>query len=97
MAYRKAFRISKTDLQHRLKNRIQAHICIAFSAYCIYKELERVLYKENSTISVKEASEVTHNIYQINFLLPESKKYISKLLKIDEKQAELHNIIKKYF
>lgn len=98
----KAFRISKTDLRirpiyHRLKNRIQAHICIAFSAYCIYKELERVLYKENSTISVKEASELTHNIYQINFLLPESKKYISKLLKMDEKQAELYNIIKKYF
>ena len=40
----KAFRISKTDLKvrpiyHRLKNRIEAHICIAFAAYIIYKEL----------------------------------------------------------
>lgn len=41
----KAFRISKTDLRirpiyHRLKHRIEAHICIAFTAYSIYKELE---------------------------------------------------------
>ena len=40
----KAFRISKTDLRirpiyHRLKNRIEAHICICFTAYTIYKEL----------------------------------------------------------
>ena len=40
----KAFRISKTDLRirpiyHRLKHRIEAHICIAFCAYKIYKEL----------------------------------------------------------
>lgn len=48
----KAFRMSKTDLRirpiyHRLQNRIEAHICISFTAYCIYKELERVLYVEN--------------------------------------------------
>lgn len=41
----RAFRISKTDLQikqifHRLKYRIENHICISFTAYCIYKELE---------------------------------------------------------
>lgn len=44
----KAFRISKTDLRippiyHRLKDRIEAHICICFTAYAIYKELERLL------------------------------------------------------
>ena len=47
----KAFRISKTDLRirpiyHRIKPRIEAHICIVFVAYAIYKELERIL-KEN--------------------------------------------------
>lgn len=44
----KAFRISKTDLRirpiyHRLKERIEAHICICFTAYALYKELERLL------------------------------------------------------
>ena len=47
----KAFRISKTDLRirpihHYRKRRIEAHICIAFVAYTIYKELERLLNYE---------------------------------------------------
>lgn len=49
----KAFRISKTDLRirpiyHRKKDRIEAHLCIAFVAYTIYKELEQLLYKNKS-------------------------------------------------
>ncbi|BBE20122.1 mobile element protein [Aquipluma nitroreducens] len=98
----KAFRMSKTDLRirpiyHRLKHRIEAHICISFTAYCIYKELERVLYKEKSSLSLKKAAELTHNMYQISYMLPESKHTKSKLLKMDDQQAELHQIISKYF
>lgn len=68
----KAFRMSKTDLRirpiyHRLQSRIEAHICISFKAYCIYKELERVLYKEKSTLSLKKAAEVNNNIYEISY------------------------------
>ena len=71
----KAFRISKTDLRirpiyHRLRNRIEAHICIAFAAYAIYKELERVLYKHKAPFSIKRAAELTHTIYQLNIILP---------------------------
>jgi transposase len=98
----KAFRMSKTDLRirpvyHRLGHRIEAHICISFSAYCIYKELERVLYKEKSKLSLKKAAELTHNMYQITYTLPESKHTKSKLLKMDDKQAELYQIINKNF
>lgn len=62
----KAFRMSKTDLRirpiyHRLRNRIEAHICISFTAYCIYKELERVLYLSKSSLSLRKAAELTHN------------------------------------
>jgi len=69
--------MSKTDLRirpiyHRLRHRIEAHICIAFTAYCVYKELERVLYKEKSTISLGTAAELTHSMYQITYSLPES-------------------------
>lgn len=96
----KAFRISKTDLRirpvyHRLKHRIEAHICISFTAYSIYKELERLLYKEKSAISLKKAAELTHNMYEINYTLPESKHTKSRLLKMDEEQAELYHIIQK--
>ena len=98
----KAFRMSKTDLRirpiyHRLKHRIEAHICIAFTAYTVYKELERVLYKEKSAISLKKAAELAHNMYQINYILPDSKHTKSKLLKMDDQQAELYQIIEKYF
>lgn len=98
----KAFRMSKTDLRirpiyHRLKHRIEAHICISFTAYCIYKELERVLYKEKSSLSLKKAAELTHNMYQISYILPESKHTKSQLLKMDDQQAELCQIISKNF
>lgn len=98
----KAFRMSKTDLRirpiyHRLRHRIEAHICISFTSYVIYKELERILYKEKSTISLKKASELTHNMYEITYVLPESKHAKSKLLKMDEQQAELYSIIQNNF
>lgn len=98
----RAFRMSKTDLRirpvyHRLRNRIEAHICISFTAYCIYKELERVLYSEKSALSLKKAAELTHNMYQITYTLPESKQTKSRLLNMDEEQTELYRIIQKYF
>jgi len=98
----RAFRMSKTDLKirpiyHRLRDRIEAHICISFTAYCIYKELERVLVKEKSNLSVKKAAELTQNMYQIIFTLPESKHTKSKLLKMDDQQAELYQIVMKNF
>lgn len=98
----RAFRMSKTDLRirpvyHRLRHRIEAHICISFTAYCIYKELQRVLRKERSTLSIKKAAELTHNMYQITYVLPESRHTKSSLLKMDDAQAELYRIVLKYF
>jgi len=73
----KAFRISKTDLMirpiyHRRKERIGAHICIAFAAYAVYKELERVL--ANHAISPQVAAESLRTIYEVRLkhaVLPE--------------------------
>jgi transposase len=98
----RAFRMSKTDLRirpiyHRLRHRIEAHICIAFTAYTIYKELERVLKEEKASMSLKTASEITHNMYQITYQLPDSRHIKSSLLKMDEQQRELYNIVQKYF
>jgi transposase len=94
----KAFRMSKTDLRirpiyHRLKDRIEAHICISFTAYAIYKELERLLYKYNAPFSVKKAGELTQTMYQLGIILPDSKKRKKILLKMDEDQQLLTKII----
>ena len=97
-----AFRMSKTDLRirpiyHRLRDRIEAHICIAFTAYCVYKDMERALYQAKSTLSLKKAAEVTHNMYQITYTLPASKHTQTHLLKMDEEQQELYDIIQSNF
>lgn len=98
----KAFRMSKTDLRirpiyHRLRHRIEAHICVAFTAYCVYKELERVLYLEKSSLSLKKAAELTHNMYQVTYTLPDSKHKKTKLLTMDPQQKELYDIIYRNF
>jgi hypothetical protein len=98
----KAFRMSKTDLRvrpiyHRLKKRIEAHICISFTAYTIYKELERILDQTNSSISLKQAAELTHNMYEVNVTLPQSNRLKKILLKLDEDQTILKKIIDENF
>ncbi len=94
----KAFRISKTDLEvrpiyHRLQNRIEAHICIAFVAYTVYKELERLLEKHNTFFSVNRAIELTETIYALDFRLPESKKRESTRINLTDEQKILFDII----
>lgn len=98
----KAFRMSKTDLRirpiyHRKRKRIEAHICLSFVAYSIYKELERVLKIEKYPLSVEKAAELTHNMYQIEIILPESLHVKNILLKMDENQKQLIEIIDKFF
>ena len=70
----KAFRISKTDLKirpiyHRLKERIEAHICISFVSYVLYKDLERVLSMRTS-ISMKKAVKQINRMQEIMVRLP---------------------------
>lgn len=98
----KAFRMSKTDLRirpiyHRLRSRIEAHICLSFVAYSIYKELERILKQEQYPLSVEKAAEITGNMYQVEIMLPESKQTKNILLKMDELQTQLIQIINKSY
>ena len=90
----KAFRISKTDLRirpiyHRLKNRIEAHICICFSAYAVYKELERILKTNNIKLSPEKAINEIKEIRQLRYVLPKSKEFKTKILKPTPVQAQL--------
>ncbi len=96
----KAFRISKTDLKirpiyHYLRDRIEAHICISFVAYTIYKELERLLLKYNVGLSPKRAAELTHNMYEVEYILPQSQRKERTLLRMDAEQQLLYDVILK--
>ena len=66
-------------------------------ANSIYKELERALKEEKYRLSVEKASEITHNMYQMEITLPESRHSKKILLKMDEDQTELVRIINKNF
>jgi len=98
----RAFRISKTDLRirpiyHRLQDRIEAHICISFTAYTIYKEVERILKLGGSLISAKRAAELTNNMYQICYTLPETKLRKNLILQMDDDQQQLYSILNRFY
>lgn len=66
----KAFRISKTDLKirpiyHRLRERIESHICISFVSFILYKELERALGFCTYNISINTAIKQIKKMYGI--------------------------------
>lgn len=90
----KAFRISKTDLKirpvyHRLQRRIEAHICIAFVAYKIYKELERQLKEKGADWSPEKAIDIAKTIYAVKVKTPLNKEEIQQTLILDEEQKKL--------
>jgi transposase len=79
----KAFRISKSDLKirpiyHRLRERIEAHICISFVSYVLYKDLERVLFV-NISISIKKAIKQINRMQEIMVSLPGNRIHKIKL------------------
>jgi len=90
----KAFRISKSDLQirpiyHRLKRRIEAHICIAFAAYKIYKELERLLKEKDINLSPEKAIDILKTIYGISILNSNTKESKTMIFAKKEEQIQL--------
>jgi Transposase len=90
----KAFRISKTDLKirpvyHRVPRRIEAHICIAFCAYKVYKELERQLKEKGSIWSVEQVINITRTIYQVAIKTNLSDKLHYRLFIDKEEQKKL--------
>ena len=92
----KTFRITKTDLRirpvyHFKKRRIEAHICIAFVACKLYKELERQLKTKGTNLSAEKTIDISKTIYGLTITLPQSKE--TKLMLLD-KTDEQKTILK---
>lgn len=93
----KAFRVAKTDLKirpvfHRKQKRIEAHICLTFAAYKVYKELERQLKEKKSELSPEKVIEIVQSIYQIEILTPETKQIIKRTLLLTQEHKELNQL-----
>ena len=87
----RAFRITKGTVEmrpmfHFTPNRIEAHVCICFVAYKVYKELERVLKENQYKISVDKVLEIAKTITTLRIKLPKSGKTINKTMIITERQ-----------
>ena len=94
----RAFRMNKTDLQirpmyHRLRNRIEGHICICFCAYVLQLETERMLKNAGSKITVERARELVKTMYAINYTKPGHTKPSKVMLKMDDEQKELVDMV----
>jgi len=90
----KAFRVSKHDLKirpiyHRLQKRIEAHITINFTAYKVYKELERLLIVKDANISPEQAIEIAKSIYAVDINNPFTNMHSSQILLLSEEQKYL--------
>ena len=94
----RAFRMNKFDLAvrpifHRLRNRIEGHICICFTAYTIMLELERILKAAKSEITIYRAQELVKNMYAITYTLPKSKQNKRVYLGMNDEQSELCRLV----
>ena len=94
----RAFRMNKTDLQirpmyHRLRNRIEGHICICFCAYVLQLEMERLLKAAQSSITVERARELVKTMYALTYTKPAHTSPTKVMLGMDEEQGELYRLV----
>lgn len=94
----RAFRISKGSLEmrpmfHFTERRIEAHVCICFIAYKVYKELERIIKLKKIGLSVNKVLDAAKTITTIRVNMPENKKIYTKTLFLTER----HQTIKPLF
>ena len=87
----RAFRIGKSNLEmrpmfHFTPKRIEAHICICFVAYKVYKELERTIRQLGIGMSVDKALFYAKTIPTLRFRLPNGETYSERLYTMPQQE-----------
>ena len=87
----RAFRITKGTLEarpifHFTERRIEAHICICFVAYKLYKELERLLRLLGIDLSVDKVLDIAKTISTVSIRLQDGASSTRTLLKTEEER-----------
>lgn len=90
----RAFRITKGTLElrpmfHFTPKRIEAHVCICFVAYKVYKELERILRLKGITLSVDKVMDIAKTITTLKIHLPISNKTMTKTMLLTKKHHSI--------
>ena len=94
----RAYRVTKGTLEmrpmfHFTPKRIEAHVCICFVAYKVYKELERILKLNGFNLSVDKALSIAKTITTVRVKLAKSGTKISKTMLLTKR----HNLIARLF
>ena len=59
-------------------------------------ELERLLQAAKSEITLNKAQELTKNMYQLTYQLPNTKKIMTRILNMDQQQEELYRLVREW-
>lgn len=87
----RAFRITKGTIEtrpifHFTERRIEAHVCICFMAYKLYKELQRILATLGINISADKVLEIAKTISSVTINLPDGTTRTKVMLLTDEQK-----------
>jgi len=97
-----AFRVTKGTLEirpmfHFTPRRIEAHVCICFVSYKIYKEIERRLKINGIDMSVAKVLNIAKTITTLKINLPKSGETLSKTMLITSKHRSIAPLFEKKF
>jgi transposase len=98
----RSFRITKGTMElrpmfHFTEKRIEAHICICFVAYKVYKELERILIQSNISLSVDKVLDIAKTITTIKIKLPLSGETMTKTMLLTVKHKFIAQLFEPSF
>jgi len=82
---------------HFTRKRIEAHICICFVAYKVYKELERLLKEAGSEMNPDKAIYIARTICTIVIRLPNTNETVKRVLLLSDKQKALAKLFENIF
>lgn len=90
----RAFRISKGTIEtrpifHFTEKRIEAHVCLCFVAYKVYKELERIVHNLKMKMSVDTVLKIAQTITTIRLRLPLNDTIITRTMLLTPKHMAL--------
>ncbi len=90
----RAYRITKGTLEmrpmfHFSPRRIEAHVCICFIAYKVYKEMERILRISQINLSVDKVLSIAKTVTTLRIKLPSDGRSISKTMLLTPKHQSI--------
>jgi transposase len=98
----RAYRVTKGTLEmrpmfHFTPKRIEAHVCICFVAYKVYKELERILKANDFNLSVDKVLNIAKTITTIRIRLYQSEQTISKTMLLTKRHKLIAPLFEEKF